>query len=538
MSTRRMTGGEAVVATLQAQGVDVIFGIPGGHSLHIYDALSKQRAIRHVLGRHEQGLGFMADGYARASGRIGVLTSTSGPAVGNLAAALGGATTDTSAVLAIASTVRSQLVGKNRGGLHDCGEAIEIMRPVCRHVRRCMTVREIPQAVSDLIGKLRSGRPGGAYCEIPCDILGAEVDVEIPASSPSRRPVPKADGISAAVELLAAAQRPVIWAGTGSLVSGAGPEIEQLAKRLGAIVTTTTLSRGILPADHAHVVTLDGGMPTALSAIINEADVGLAVGTMFKEEDTAGWTIRPGERLIHIDIDPREIGRSYAPTVGIAADAKAALAAILDALPAREPADPAWVARGKRAEAQSLAKRREQGPVEMPALDILRTAAARDGILVCDRCNLGYWAHRCLHVYSPRTFQYPLGYGGLGGALPQAIGAKLACPEKAVVCVIGDGGFHFTSPELAVAVQEKVPITVLLCNNNAYGAIRAKQERSFGGRLFGCLLQNPDFQKLAAAYGIPAARADSLESLERHLTHGIRSNALNLVELTVELSDP
>lgn len=533
-----MTGGEAAVAALASQGVEIIFGIPGGHSMAVYDALAKQRGIRHVLGRHEQGLGFMADGYARSSGRIGVLTTTSGPAVANLAAAMGGATTDSSSVLAIASTVRSALVGKNRGGLHDCGEAIEIMRPVCRHVRRCIAVADIPEAITDLIVRLRNGRPGAAYCEIPCDILDAQEDVAIPPGVTAQRVIPRSQDIDSAVALLSAAQRPVIWAGMGAVAAGAGPEIERLADMLGAFIVPTVLARGIVPFDHPAAVMADGAALTEVNTVVAEADVVLAVGTMFKEEDTAGWATRLGDKLIHIDIDPAEMGRSYPPAVGIVADAKAALGEILRRLKRSSPAAPAWRARGKRAESDRLEKRCQKSPVEMKVLGLLRDAVPRDGILVCDRCNLGYWAFRCMPMFVPRTFQYPMGYGGLGGALPQAFGAKLACPDKTVVCVIGDGGFQFTATELAVGVQEGIPVTIILCNNRAYGAIRSKQDKSYGGRRFGCDLKNPDFLALAAAYGIPAVRADSPEAFSRALAGGIASEKLNLVELTMELCDP
>ncbi|MDP6107398.1 MAG: thiamine pyrophosphate-binding protein [Candidatus Brocadiia bacterium] len=538
MGTEHMSGGQAVVAALQKHGVRTVFGIPGGHCLPIYDALARQQQVRHVLGRHEQGLGFMADGYARASGRLGVAIVTSGPAVANLAGALGGATTDTSPVLVIASTVPSDLVGKNRGGLHDCGEALEIVRPVCRHVRRCTTVGEIPHVIAELIHRLRTGRPGAAFCEIPCDVLAAEAEMEVADPLPVVRLAPDPRAVAQAAELLGASERPLIIAGKGATISEAGGEVGELARRLGALVLPTTLGRGILPGDDLRVITHDGATVTKVYEVVAEADVVLAVGTMFRQEDTAEWALRPGERLIHIDIDPEEISRSYRPEVGIVADAKAALDALLEALPERAPARKSWLARGKTAEKQRLQRRREQGPLEMAVLNVFRAALPRDGIAVCDRCSLGYWAFRCMSAYAPRTFQFPLGYGGLGGALPQAVGAKLARPERTVVCVIGDGGFQFTGTELAVAVQESTPITIVLCNNSAYGAIRAGQDRNYGGRRFGVELRNPDFQKLAAAYGIPAVRVGEVDSFRAALAKGIGSAELNLIELTAELMDP
>ena len=538
MAKQMMTGAEAAVATLAAHGVDTIFGIPGGHSLAMYDALGKCSAIRHVLGRHEQGLGYMADGYARASGRVGVATVVSGPAVANIAAALGQATTDTSPVLAIASTVRSELIGKRRGGLHDCGDTLEMVRPVCRYVQRCTKVEDVPPAVADLVHKLTTRRPGGAFCEIPQDVLGAEAKVEIPAPLAVERVAADPGQVRQAVALLAAAERPVLWVGTGATVSGAQEEAVALAEKLGAVVISTVLGRGLVPGDHPNHVFKDGVSLSVVDDVIADADVVLAVGTMFKQEDTSAWQTRLGDRLIHIDIDPDELGRSYAPAVGITADAKAALQAVLAALPDREPAPSEWAARGRQAAAERLAARRKENPVEMRVTDGFRAALPRDGVAVFDRCNLGYWASRCMPSYAPRTFQYPMGYGGLGGALPQAIGAKLACPDRAVVCVIGDGGFQFTAPELIVAVQEQVAVTVLLCNNNAYGAIRAGQDRNFGGRRFGSSLLNPDFGKLAAAYGVPSRRVDTPEALEQALAAALESGQLNMIECTLDLADP
>ncbi len=538
-NNNKMTGGAAVVAELIRHGVDTVFGIPGGQNLAIYDALrAEQSRIRHVMGRHEQGLAFMADGYARASGRVGVVIATSGPAVANLACGMGQATTDTSPLLAVTSAVSSRLIGKRRGGIHDCGDASDIMRPVCRHVRRCNSVEEIPAVLQELMHNLRAGRPGGAFCEVPCDVLDAQGEVEILPPLDVSRAKPQKKAVETAVKLLAAAQRPLLWVGTGATISGAGSEIVELAERLGAIIVHTSLGRGLVSSEHPQVVSIDGALMTEVNDVVAEADVVLAVGSMFKQEDTANWQTKFGEKLIHIDVDAEEIGRSYAAEIGIVADAKRALVDILAALPPGKPAPAAWVARGKQAEAARLERRRRHLPLEMQALDILRAAVPRDGILVCDRCNLGYSMYRCGPAYSPRSFQYPMGYGALGGALPQAIGAKLACPEKPVVCVIGDGGFQFTSAELATAAQEKVPFVIVLCNNGRYGAIRAAQDRNYGGRHFAVNLANPDFQMLAAAHGIPATRCDELESFARQLKTAIAANELRLIELTVDLADP
>lgn len=534
----KMTGGQAVIETLKVHKVETVFGIPGGHNLALYDALSRESTIRHVLGRHEQGLGFMADGYARASGRVGVALATSGPALANLAAAAGGATTDTSPILIIGSTVRTDLVGKAKGGLHDCGDSRALMGVVCRYSNRCMSGQQIPSRIGGLFKKLYTNRPGAAYCEIPCDVLNNNYDIEIRVPSTAERKKPDQNAIERAVRLLLEAKRPLIWSGTGAIVAEASEEIKQLAERLGAVLMPTTLGRGIVPADHPQVVINDGALVTELTDLCSEADVILAVGTMFKQEDTADWAVSFRGKLIHIDIDPAELGKSYAPEVGIAADAREALRAIIARLPDGKSATQDWIRSAQNADSARKNRRRQQSPQEIEALEILRNCMARDDILVCDRCNLGYWAYRMLPVYNPRTFMYPLGYGSLGGALPQAFGAKIAVPNTNVVCVIGDGGIQFTGTELAVAIQENIAVTVVLCNNRAYGAIMANQDRNFGGRRFASNLINPDFRLYAQSYGITHRTAESLDEFKKSLHAGLNSNELNIVELTVDLADP
>jgi acetolactate synthase-1/2/3 large subunit len=533
-----ISGGEAIISVLQAHGVDVVFGIPGGHNLAVYGALVKSRAIRHVLGRHEQGLVYMADGYSRASGRIGVVLATSGPAVANMASAMGGVTTDHSSVLAVASTVRSDLVGKDRGGLHDLGMSVDIMLPVCRATRNCLRVDEISEALGSLFERLKNGRPGGAYCEIPLDVMNAEADVSAPRPAPRSRVTPDVSSVAAAVRLLSGATRPVVWTGAGAILSNASEEVESLATRIGAVVTTSTLGRGILPGDRDNVIFADGIRWGQLEQVIADADVVLAVGTMFKEEDTAAWTIKPGKKLIHVDIDREQIGRSYPADVKLVGDAKAALQSILAGLGSERSNHDEWILRCQQAYQDNIESRRQSHPMEMEFLDTFRSVLPREAVVFFDRCNLGYWAWRCMEAYGPRTFHYSFGYGGLGGSLPQAIGGKIACPEKKIVSVIGDGGFQFTGMDLIVAVQEQLPITIVLCNNNRYGAIAAGMTKRFGEAKVGVALKNPDFQRFCSAYGVSAVRVNKVEEFGETLAAGIASDSLNLIELTADLADP
>ena len=537
MNKATHTGGEAVVETLAAAGIDTVFGIPGGHSLPIYAALHGHSKVRHVLGRHEQGLGYMADGYARASGRMAAVTTTSGPGVANVTAALGQATTDNVPMVVISSGPSAALIGRNRGGLHDLNDAIELAQPACRYVAHADAVEEISPKLAQLIRNLRCMRPGGAFIQVPTNILGASADVTI-CSSDGQRPAPDMKTVAVAAELLQTARRPLIIAGYGALLAGAGPAIQVLAERLDAVVATTTLARGLL-GEQSWVVFDDGAVPSVLTKIFAEADVTLAVGTMFRQEDTAGWQTIPTGRLIHIDIDAAEFDRTYPTDVSIHADARLAAEAMVAALPASTPATEAtWRQHAAGLQHERLEARRSEPAMQFT--EALRKVIPGDTIVFADRCNIGYWMYRAAAAYEPRTFNYPMGYGGLGSALPQGIGARLACPERRILSIIGDGGMQFTLPELAVAVQEQTPFTLLISNNQAYGAIQAGLGRNFADvdPSFGTALSGPDYGLIAKSYGIDYVRTESETELLRILPELLQNDQLNIIEFRNAIPDP
>lgn len=533
-----MTAASAAVKALVDSDITTVFGIPGGHSFPFYAALRNEGRIRHVLGRHEQGLGYMADGYARASGRIAAISITSGPAVANVATPLGQATTDTVPILVLASAPRSTLIGKNRGGLHDLNDQFDLVKPVARYYAHCGAPDEVYAKTMALVSRLRRGRPGGAFLEIPTDVMSLPAGGgEIPAVQEPRRE-PNPIEIDEAVKLLSAAQRPVIIAGTGAMISGAGGAIALLAERLDAVVSTTTLARGTVPPARYPILFPDGVTPTEVNDVFQQADVVLAVGTMFKQEDTCNWTLPMGAKLIHIDIDAEEIGRNYRAEIGIVADASAACEALLAKIPGKKAGSEQWLKFAADKQRQRLEARRNRQPEEMRLIDELRRVIPSDCIVFADRCNIGYWMYRCMPFHEPRTFHYPMGYGGLGGSLPQAVGAAIACPERNIICVIGDGGIQFTLSELAVAVQENVPIKVIITNNKSYGAIRAGLLRNHNIGDFGTALSGPDYKGIAEAYSIPFLRftthGDFLAGLKRE--QSIRR--LCMIEFQNDLCDP
>jgi thiamine pyrophosphate-dependent acetolactate synthase large subunit-like protein len=532
------TGADIAVQTLADNGIEVIFGIPGGHSFPLYAALTREKRLRHVLGRHEQGLGYMADGYYRASGKIAAVSTTSGPAVANVACPLGQATTDTSAILVLASAPNSALIGKNRGGLHDLNDGIDIVRPVSRYAEHCARVEEIGPKIGAVIAKLKHRRPGGAFVQIPTDVMNQKSDrASLPVAKldPLR---PDESQIQAAAVLLQNAKRPLIIAGTGCVVSHAGPAIKELAERLGAVVSPSMLARGLVAGSEPYTIFLDGPSPSELNAVYEQADVVLAIGTMFKQEDTCNWTVKMGGPLIHIDIDPQEFGRSYPPALAINADASLAAAALLSALGRNHSVDPAWPKFARGLLESRLAARRQRHPQEMAFMEQFRREIPSDVMLFADRCNLGYWMSRCMPCEEPRTFHYPLGYGGLGGSLPQALGAKLAVPHRRIVGILGDGGMQFTLTELAVAVQERLAVKVVITNNQSYGAIKAGMIKNFGKAELGIDLSGPDWAKISAAYDIPFLRFADASSFNRGLRQELETERLCVIEYVNDLADP
>jgi len=538
VTAKTCTGGDAVVETLLACGIDTVFGIPGGHSLPVYDALSRCDRIRHVLGRHEQGLGYMADGFARASGRIAAVSITSGPAVANLTCSLGQATTDTVPMLVIASTPRADLVGRNRGGLHDLNDSLDLARAVSRYAAHCGTVAEIPGTIAEIVQSLRVKRPGGAYVQIPTDILASTGEVSIPDGIDASPREPTAADIETAAGMLRNAKRPLIIAGTGSVVSGAGEAIQALAEKLGAVVSTTVLGRGVVAGDHPNVIFPDGIVPTELDEIYAGADVVVAVGTMLRQEDTADFKMPLGDKLIHIDIDPEEFGRSYPATHTVHADARRACETLLEILGDSDPAPGDWAGDAKQKLSDRVETRRRANPGDLSFIESFRETLPRDTMLFADRCNIGYWWFRYAPGYAPRTFHYPLGYGGLGGALPEALGARIACPDRKILCVLGDGGMQFTLPELAVAVQENTNVPIVVSNNNCYGAIRAGMNRNNYDSSFGTAISSPDYRKIADAFGIPYLRSEDRSEFLDQVGDEISRQRLVIMEFVNDISDP
>ncbi len=530
----QMTGGEAVVHALEVHDVDTVFGIPGAHNLALYEALLDAGGIRHIVARHEQGAAFMADGYARASGKVGVCLCTSGPAVLNAITSLGTAYCDSSPVLCIASEIPSEMIGKEKGFIHECRDQLACLRPVTTWCRLANEVATIPGMLQEGFLKMQEGRPRPAALEIPCDVLDASDNVEISEPATWVRRQPSSESIEKAAQLLSQSRRPVIWAGGGLISSGASAELRELAERLQAPVFTTILGRGAIAGDHP----LSAGsamVHPAAREFVAGCDVMLAVGTRFTEEEAVGWTLRLPDNLIHVDIDPKEMGRNYPPTVAVVGDARESLRQLNGSLDAMQikvmEARDGEVARLRQ---QIVDDCRQIAPQGVELVETLRSALPREAIIVSDLTMAAYWCRRLLDVYEPRTSIYPWGFCTLGFGVSAGIGAKVARPERPVVVISGDGGFLFNCQELATAVQFQLPIVVLLFNNNSYGVLKLQQQVRYG-RTLGVDLVNPDFVALAESFGCRGQRVTSLDQLGPAVSQALESDRTWVIEVTCDV---
>jgi thiamine pyrophosphate-dependent acetolactate synthase large subunit-like protein len=532
------TGGEWIVDALRAEGVRHVFGIPGVHNLAIYDALLRQTDVTHVLARHEAGAAFMADGYARASGLPGVVVVTTGPGATNTLTPLVESYAGSIPVLVVMSDVATHLVGRDIGALHEVPNQIECFRPVTRWAEAVTEARAISTTVHGAFDLLRTGRPGPIAISVPNDLLTAKFEASPQSGGHGRRPPCHVDGIREAARLLGGASKPLVIAGGGVIAAGAEVELTRLARRLGAPVITTVMGRGaISERDPLWHGVLPNGRAT--EAVIKAADVILAVGCRFAHRSTQGLLLNlsfdPAQTLIHLDLDPTVIGRLFKPQLPIVGDARDGLAQIAQEL-GPGAARTSWDPRGRetlRTAANSRYTTQVAGLIET-----LRAALPDDAIVVNDQTGINYWMEWRFPVLLPRTFLYPVGSATLGYGVPAAIGAKIARPDRPVVCVVGDGGFMYSVNELATAVKYRLPVVFLVMNDDRYGAIKWLQQTLFEGRWGEADLANPDFPALARSFGARGERVGGVDSLGAAIETALGSDGPTVLELPMAIEPP
>ncbi len=531
-----------VLEALEREGVDLVFGYPGGANLPIYQRLPGHPAIRHILVRHEQGAAHMADGYARATGRPGVIFATSGPGALNLVTGLATAFMDSVPLVAITGQVHSATVGRDSFQESD---VIGCTTPVTKHSYLVKKIDELPRVIKEAFHIATTGRPGPVLIDICKDVQQAEGEFEYPDSVAlpgyrPPRPVTDISRVADAAKALAAAERPVILAGHGVLLSGAEAELIEVAERSGVPVGTTLLGIGAFPVQHPLSLHMTGFMGTGwcLKAVQN-ADVLLMVGMRVDDRVTAKlaeWAPR-AETFIHVDIDPSEMGKNVRPHLEIVADAKHALAAMLPHIQPPSPSRAMWLNQiDAWREEHPLRYTRSNGHLQpQDVLVDMYKRCGSEAIVVADVGQNQIWAALWWNYTKPGLFINSGGAGTMGFALPAAIGAKFGRPELPVWCVAGEGGFVMTAQELSVAVKHRLDVKIVLLNNFSLGMVRQFQDDFYGGvRSEIDLTEMPDFVKLADAYGLGAVEVHSKDQIAAAFDLAERTSGPFLIDFRID----
>jgi len=546
----KMSGAKALIKSLEKQNVEVMFGILGGALLPIYDHFCNSK-IRHILCRHEQGAVHAAEGYARASGKAGVCMATSGPGATNLVTGITNAYMDSSPVIALTGQVPSS--GTNTSymlGRDAFQEAdiIGITSPITKHNFQLRSAAEIPRTVKTAFYIATTGRPGPVVIDIPKDTQTevAEMDfsngVQIRGYKPKSNPHPLQ--IRKAAELLAEAERPVILAGGGVITANASFELLRIAELLLAPVATSFMGKGSLPETHPLSLGSIGmhGNPVA-NKLLCEADVLLAVGTRFSDRSTGKLdSFCAPTKKIHIDIDTAEIGKNVDVDVPIVADAKKALRELYERLAKQLPKkkNSPWTKHVKEAKDQ-LNPPSKTVPNDLKPkalLQELRKLLPENAIVTTEVGQNQMWAALYFNALKPRTFISSGGLGTMGFGFPASIGARVACPDRPVVDIAGDGSFRMTEQELSTSVIEDIPVIVIVLNNSVLGMVAQWQRMFFKGRYSAVKLGNvPDFVKLAEAYGAQGLRVGSIPEFSKAVKKALKSEVTTVIDVPIALEE-
>jgi len=539
-----MLGSEALLEALRREKVEVIFGIPGGATIPIYDLLDGT-SPRHILVRHEQCAGHMADGYARASGKVGVCMATSGPGATNLVTAITNAYMDSSPVVAITGQVPRATIGKDA---FQEADIVGIMTPVTKYTYQPRRATDIPRVVKEAFYIASTGRPGPVLIDIPKDVQMEAASMEFPSEVELRgyRPTyePHPLQVKKAADILSQAERPMILSGGGIIISRASEELLALAELLSAPVGTTLMGKGSFPENHP--LWLGGlGMHGAREAniLVLEADALLAVGTRFSDRTTGRLDeFCPDAKIIHVDVDSAEIRKNAKVDIPIVADARRTLEAIRVELVRRaeKKERSAWLRRVEELRRQVASEIKNNDGAVNPRNIIsgLRAVLPEDAIVTTEVGQNQMWAYLHFRVLKPRTYITSGGLGTMGFGFPAALGAKVARPTVPVVDIAGDGSFIMTEQDLATSVVENIPVTVVVLNNHMLGMVAQWQRLGVGGarskRYSAVELGNvPDFVKLAEAYGARGVSIRTLDEFREAAREAIKSDVTTVMDVPI-----
>jgi acetolactate synthase-1/2/3 large subunit len=541
-----LTGAEIIWECLLQEGVEIVFGFPGGAILPTYDALSKYEGrLHHVLVRHEQGATHMADGYARATGKVGVAMATSGPGATNMVTGIATAMMDSSPIVCITGQVASGFVGSD--AFQEC-DITGVTLPITKHNFLVMNVKDLAYAMRKAFHIARTGRPGPVLVDVPKDVQNAKTEFEylqgpIKLAGYHPRSYASEEQVERALSLIRQAKRPLILAGHGVNMSGAERELQEFAERTQIPIALTLLGKGAIPENHPLCLGMMGMHgAAAVNQAIQGADLLLAFGMRFDDRVTGNLkTYSPNSRRIHIDIDASELNKSVRADVAIAGDLKTVLGQVLPQLPSLNHRE--WMAEIR--DWQEDGDQRDIINQTVPgdklytahAIHDLWAATKGEALIVTDVGQHQMWTAQYYLHSRPRTLITSGGLGTMGFGLPAAIGAKMGRPEETVWAIVGDGGFQMTQAELATAVQENVDVNIAIINNGYLGMVRQWQEFFYEERYNATPMRSPDFCKLADAHGIPAIRVTARHEIPEAVQKAESIKGPVVVEFRVEKAD-
>ncbi|MBS7526366.1 5-guanidino-2-oxopentanoate decarboxylase [Fusibacter paucivorans] len=541
MKEQMTTGAALLVEALQNAGVETVFGIPGVHNLKIYDALTKSN-IRHIATRNESGAGFMADGYARRSGKVGTAIVITGPGLTNIMTPMGQAYHDSIPMVVISSQLPTTIVNQRTGFLHELKNSTIMAQSVTKMSRMITSADQIEHAVYEAYALAQSGRPGPVHLEVPLDILAENVqfgntikakDQQAPFRYKEYQTVDHAV-LEKAITLIDSSDNVAIIAGGGAC--GAVKEVNQLAVHLSAPVVQTCAGKGIV--SDFHPLSMGTRLPFAgIRAFLEEQDVVIAIGTQLAPTDLWEMDLSLKGKLIQIDIDSEAFYMNIPSDLGLKGDAKVMTAVLLEKVqPKRRDIEETVKALKDEAiqTGPAVTGNTKTYHIAMDFIEAAESALGEDGVLVADMTTAAYIALSEYHAQTARSFLHPVGFGTLGYAMPAAIGAKVADPDQSIIALNGDGGFQFTMQELAVACTLKLPLPVVIWNNGGYGEIKRNEQAMAFETLIAVDQQNPDFTALAAAYGIEGIRVHNKTELLDVLTKSLKKQAPTVIEINVE----
>ncbi len=526
--SEKMTCGQALVRLLEQYGVDIVFGIPGEHTLELYRGLSGSK-IRHIRARHEQGAGFMADGYARASGKPGVCMLITGPGVTNASTALGQAYADSVPLLMISSDNPTYTLGKGWGCLHEISDQRQVTAPLAARSAVALSPEDLPELIGQAFAVFASARPRPVHIAIPTDVLVKPARGEWAARRPGSRSVPDPEALRQAAAMLRDASRPALYIGGGA--TAAGQALQAIAEHLQSVVITTNNGKGALPDSYP----LNLGASSwrrETQELLARADVVLAIGTELSATDSFVEKLDLPGRLLRVDIDPGKINDLYEAEVGIVGDAAAAANGLLGELRQMDP--PGYkpdllpeIEEVRRQILSGLSAVERQHAVVLAAL---RRALPGEALVMADITQIVYTGSFVFPVERPGCWHYAAGFCTLGFSLPGAIGARLAAPQRPVAVLTGDGGFQFTMQELITAVELQLPIPILIWNNAGLQEIQDGMRRR-GIEPLGVGGLNPDFRQLAKAFGANWAQPEGIGQLEAAVATALQAAGPTLIEV-------